>query len=228
MRLLMLLGSAIATIAMMEGYTFEPSRAIQLQDGTVYFAQPPRLVSAVTTYNDVYVWGATYYFTVSLPDNAGEPLQKLTINQREGVDYVRFRLKDSFAFEGNRSAKGQKLGLKDATSDASRQAASRLRKTQTLSLTFDPPVSPGKTITIGLKPVQNPTVAGVYLFGVTAFPAGEKSHGQFLGFGRLQFYRHGNNFFTSLKAPKIFATHELAFQGVQVYALSQKVIALLA
>lgn len=182
MRLLNLLGTAIATIAMMEGYAFQPSRAIQLQDGTVYFAQPPRLVGAATTYNDVYVWGATYYFTVSLPDNAGEPLQKITINQREGVDYVRFRLKDSFAFEGSRSHKGQRLGLKDATS---------VRKTQTLSLTFDPPVSPGKTITIALKPVRNPTVAGVYLFGVTAFPAGKKSHGQFLGFGRLQFYRHG-------------------------------------
>ncbi|MFN6570713.1 DUF2808 domain-containing protein [Dendronalium sp. ChiSLP03b] len=185
MRLKILLGTAIATIAMMEGYALQPSQAIQLQDGTVYFAQPPRLIKAVTTYNDVYVWGATYYFTVSLPENAGEPLQRITINQREGADYVRFDLKDSFAFEGNRSRKGQKLGLKDATSD---------RKTQTLSLTFDPAISPGKTITIGLKPLQNPTIAGVYLFGVTAFPPGEKSHGQFLGFGRLHFYSRGFGF----------------------------------
>ncbi|RCJ41271.1 hypothetical protein A6770_09365 [Nostoc minutum NIES-26] len=204
MRLKILLGTAIATIAMMEGYAFQPSSAIQLQDGTVYFAQPPRLVGAVTTYNDVYVWGATYYFTVSLPENAGEPLQKITINQREGVDYIRFDLQKSFAFEGTRSDKGQKVGLKDATSDASWQAASlreasptRLRKTKTVSLTFDPVVSPGTTITIGLKPVQNPTVAGVYLFGVTAFPAGEKSHGQFLGFGRLQFYSRGFGYFHS-------------------------------
>lgn len=199
MRLLMLLGSAIATIAMMEGYAFQPSRAIQLRDGTVYFAQPPRLVSAVTTYNDVYVWSATFYFTVSLPENAGEPLQKITINQREGVDYVRFRLKDSFAFEGSRSAKGQRLGLKDATSD---------RKTQTVSLTFDPAVSPGTTITIGLKPVQNPTVAGVYLFGVTAFPAGEKSHGQFLGFGRLHFY---NRSFNRIISPGFFKSKSIIY-----------------
>lgn len=188
MRLRILWGTAIATTAMMAGYAFQPSHAIQLQDGTVYFAEPPRLVGATTTYNDVYIWGATYYFTLSLPENAGEPLQKITINQREGADYIRFDLKDSFAFEGSRSHKRQKIGLKDATSD---------RKTQTVSLTFDPAVSPGTTITIGLKPLQNPTISGVYLFGVTAFPPGEKSHGQFLGFGRLQFYSRGFGYFHS-------------------------------
>lgn len=194
MHLKKLLGTAMiaATIAMMEGYTFEPSSAIQLRDGTVYFAKPPRLVGAATTYNDIYVWGATYYFTLTLPENAGEPLQKITINQREGVDYVRFNLKRSFAFEGTRSDKGQKIELKDAIA---------IRKTQTVTLTFEPAVSPGTTITIGLKPVQNPTVAGVYLFGVTAFPAGEKSHGQFLGFGRLHFY---NRSFNTIISPGFF------------------------
>ncbi|MBH8553358.1 DUF2808 domain-containing protein [Nostocaceae cyanobacterium CENA357] len=171
---------------MVQTCTFEQSQAIQLQDGTVYFAQPPRLVGAATTYNETYVWGATYYFTLSMPENAGEPLEKVTINQHEGVDDIRFDLKNSFAFEGTRSHKKQKIGLKDAVSD---------RQTRTVSLIFDPPVSSGKTITIGLKPWQNPTVAGVYLFGVTAFPGGEKSHGQFLGFGRLHFYSHGKDSF---------------------------------
>jgi len=160
------------------------SQAIQLQDGTVYFAQPPSIVEAATTYQNTYVWGATYYFTINLPENAGEALARVTINQREGMDYVRFKLKDTYAFAGTRSQKGEKLKLKDITSD---------RKSRTLSLTFDPPVPPGKKITIALKPVQNPTVGGVYLFGVTAYPAGEKSHGQFLGFGRLQFYSPGIN-----------------------------------
>lgn len=181
-----LLGAAIASITLIEGCLVPQSQAIQLRDGTVYFAQPPRLVEAVTTYNQVYVWGATYYFTISLPENAGEPLQRLTINQREGIDNIRFDLSDSFAFEGTRSNRGQKIGLKDV---------SRLRKTRTISLTFDPPVSPGKTITIGLKPWQNPRSTGVYLFGVTAFPTGEKAHGQFLGYGRLQFYNQSDSWF---------------------------------
>ncbi|MBD2449141.1 DUF2808 domain-containing protein [Nostoc sp. FACHB-152] len=186
MRPRVLLGAAIASITLIEGCLVSQSQAIQLQDGTVYFAQPPRLVETATTYNEVYVWGATYYFTISLPENAGEGLQSLTINQREGVDNIRFDLSDTVAFEGKRSGRGQKLGLKDVKRD---------RKTRTVSLTFDPPVSPGKTITIGLKPWQNPRNTGVYLFGVTAFPPGEKSHGQFLGYGRLQFYNHSDSLF---------------------------------
>jgi hypothetical protein len=187
MRVAVILSIAIATVTGIAGYTSQPSPAIQLQDGTVYFAAPPRLVSATTTFKEVYVWGATYYFTLSLPENAGEPLQRVTINQREGVDYIRFDLKNTVAVAETSSHARQKLALKDATSD---------RKTQTTSLTFDPPVSPGTTITIALQPWQNPSVSGVYLFGVTAFPAGEKSHGQFLGFGRLTFYSHGHSIFS--------------------------------
>jgi hypothetical protein len=186
MRTAYLLSTAIACVAVISTHTANVSQAVKLRDGKVYFVQPPRLVNAVTTYKDTYVWGATYYFTVSLPENAGEPLQRITFNQREGADRVRFDLKDSFAFEGTRPKKSSQLGLKDVTSD---------RKTKTISLTFDPPVSPGRTITIALKPIRNPIVAGVYLFGVTAFPPGEQAHGQFLGYGRLQFYNFGPRFF---------------------------------
>lgn len=195
MRPRVLLGAAIASITFIEGCLLSPSQAIQLQDGTVYFAQPPRLLETSTTYNEAYVWGATYYFTINLPENAGEGLQRLTINQHQGVDNIRFDLNDTVAFEGRRSGRGQRIGLKDVVCDAPGQAASRLRKTRTVSLTFDPPVSPGKTITIGLKPWQNPRTTGVYLFGVTAFPTGEKSHGQFLGYGRLQFYNRSDSLF---------------------------------
>ncbi len=177
--IVILFSSAIACTIGIGGYSDRVTQAIVLQDGTVYFAQPPRLTYTGTTYNDIYVSGATYYFTVNLPDNAGEPLQKITINQHEGVDDIEFELKKTYAFEGTRSKEGQKLQLTDISRDK-----------KTISLTFNPPVSPGKTITIGLKPVQNPTIIGVYLFGVTAFPAGEKSHGQFLSYGRLQFYSH--------------------------------------
>ncbi|KAF3885887.1 MULTISPECIES: DUF2808 domain-containing protein [Nostocales] len=185
MRVAYLLSTAMACTLAVGNYSSNLSQAVQLRDGKVYFTQPPRLEDVVTTYKDVYVWGATYYFTVSVPETAGEPLQKITINQREGADYIRFDLKDSRAFEGTRSERGQRVELKDASSD---------RKTKTISLTFDPPLSPGKIVTVGLKPIRNPAVAGVYLFGVTAFPPGDNAHGQFLGYGRLQFY----NFFNSI------------------------------
>ncbi|MDF5716089.1 MAG: DUF2808 domain-containing protein [Rhizonema sp. NSF051] len=179
MRVAFLFSTAVACLAAIGGYSVGSSQAVQLQDGTVYFVQPPSLEGAETTYNDIYVWGATYYFTINLPENAGEPLQRVTINQHEGVDRIHYELKDTSATERGGSNKKHKLALKDVTND---------RKTRTISLTFDPPVPPGRTIKIALKPEQNPTVPGVYLFGVTAFPPGEKSHGQFLGYGRLQFY----------------------------------------
>lgn len=156
-----------------------PAKAVQLADGTTYFVAPPRLLSAVTTQSGTYVWGATYYFTLNLPENAGEPLQTVTFTQQEGIDTLRYNLDETRAFIGPRSEARANLALKRVTSDL---------QTRTLTVTFDPPVTPGQTITIGLRPMVNPSSGGVYLFGVTAFPRGEKAHGQFLGFGRLHFY----------------------------------------
>ena len=157
--------------------------AIQLRDGTVYFEQPPRLLEAVTTQNTAYVWGATYYFTVRLPENAGEPLQRVTINQHDGIEYIRLKLEDTEAFEGTYGQKGADVNLAEVKSD---------RENRSVAIAFSPPVTPGKTVTIALYPRRNPKSGGIYQFGVTAFPPGEKSHGQFLGFGRLHFYGYGD------------------------------------
>lgn len=162
-----------------------PTQAIQTADGTVSFEKPPRLVNVITTYNSANVWGATYYFTLTLPENAGETLQQVTISQRQGVEDIRFRLEDTVAFEGTPNRKGEGLTL---------QAVTRNDETDVISVIFDPPVPPGKTFTVGLKPRRNPSFGGVYLFGVTAFPAGEKPYGLYLGVGRLHFYRHGCRF----------------------------------
>lgn len=184
MRIVTLLGKTLAISVGIWGAVGQLSAAVQLADGTVYFVQPPRLVGATTTFNEADVWGATYYFTLSVPDNAGEPLQRVTIAQREGVENIRYNLKDTQAFEGTRRNPGARLPLGTVTKD---------QNTETISVTFDPPVSPGKTVTIALYPWRNPP-GGVYLFGVTAFPPGEKVHGQFLGFGRIHFYRHRGTF----------------------------------
>jgi Protein of unknown function (DUF2808) len=166
--------------------TVPVSQAVELRDGTVYFVQPPKLVEATTTYKETNFWGGTYYFTINLPENAGESLQKVTIAQREGTENIRYHLDRTRAFVatgdaygGLRLRKGVQLTLGAVTSD---------RKTRTITVNFDPPATPGQTITIALRPVSNPSFSGVYLLGVTAFPVGEKSHGQFLGFARFQFY----------------------------------------
>ena len=74
--------------------------AVRLRDGKVHFVQPPSLVSATTTRNEASAWSATYYFTVAVPENADEPLGQLMLEQREGVDTLRYRLGETFAYEG--------------------------------------------------------------------------------------------------------------------------------
>jgi hypothetical protein len=161
-----------------------PAQAVQVR-GTTYFVSPPRLVGASTTQNYVYAWSATYYFTLDIPDNSGEPLQRVTIAQDEGVERVRFNLKETEAFDGDRQSR-TKLGLGEVTLD---------EKTKAVTVNFNPPVPAGKRVTIALAPERNPAYGGVYLFGVTAFPTGEPAYGQFLGFGRISIY---DNHFNSL------------------------------
>ncbi|MDY7007176.1 MAG: DUF2808 domain-containing protein [Cyanobacteriota bacterium] len=67
-----------------------PTLAIQTKDGTVYFAQPPRLIKAVTTRSETYVWSATYYFTLSLLSDAGVSLERVTITKTEGPGNIRY------------------------------------------------------------------------------------------------------------------------------------------
>ncbi len=191
MRVASLFGITLSLTIGIGGVAVPVTQAVQLRDGTVYFVQPPKLVNATTTYKDVNVWGATYYFTINVPENAGESLQRVTIAQREGVENIRYNLNDTRAFVVTRDAYGglrlrqeSRLTLGAVTSD---------RKTRTVTVNFEPPVTPGQTVTIALRPVNNPSFSGVYLLGVTAFPPGEKSHGQFLGFGRFQFYSNSSS-----------------------------------
>lgn len=186
MRLSTLFGATLAASASIWAIAAPSTQAIQLADGAlVSFKKPPNLIDVTTTYKETSVWGARYYFVLELPENAGEPLQRVTINQRQGIEDIRFDLKKTQAFEGTPRHEGEKLTLKEVTNDA---------ETKTVSVTFDPPVMPGKTFTIELRPVRNPDVDGVYLFGVTAFPAAEKPYGLYLGPGRLHFYRDGGDF----------------------------------
>lgn len=173
----LMVSMAIAT------HSFSGVQAIQLSDGTVYFAQIPRLEETTTTHNGAGAFGATYYFTLSLPLDAGEPLQRVTFAQAEGVDRIDFILKRTHAYRNNRRRDTVALGA--ITTDAQ----------EDVSVRFDPPIQPGETVTLGLRPEHNPNTGGIYLFSVTAFPAGEKAHGQFVGFGRLHFYENGFRYF---------------------------------
>ena len=66
--------------------------AITSPNGVVSFEKPPRLIDASTTFNDVQIRGATYYFDLELPEDAGEPLQTIVIGQRSGQEEIEFRI----------------------------------------------------------------------------------------------------------------------------------------
>lgn len=156
------------------------AKAIEYSDGTVAFSAPPRLNEAVASRNRTAESNATYYLTFSLPSTAEEPLDRITIRLSEGRDPIlRFRLDETFAFEGDRYNRGSEtpLGVIEQT-----------REPITVTVGFNPPVAPGKTVTVGLRPALNPRFEGVYLFEVRGYPKGEHVRSEFMGYARLSFY----------------------------------------
>lgn len=101
------------------------------------------------------------------------------IVQRENLDNIRYQGNATRAFRGNRWVRGPQLSL---------AAIGGSGESGEMMVVFDPPVQPGQPVTVALKAKQNPTFGGVYQFGVTAYPAGERGIGQFLGYARLNFF----------------------------------------
>ena len=170
------------------GLSVSRSQAVQLADGTVAFAKPPTLLDAITTFRAVRFRGAKYYFTISLPATADESLQKITVNLRQGADDIDYRLDKTIAAVGTARDRTAEIAIAETLFD---------EETDTVTVTFAEPISPGTIFTLGLVPKRNPDADGTYLFGVTAFPAGEKSQGIYLGPGRLQFDRGSDSDFGS-------------------------------
>lgn len=163
------------------------AHAIRLADGTVFFEEVPRLVNASITQQSVSNSNVGYYFDLSIPRDAGEALERIDIAQQNADLFTRevsFDLEDSQAFVGRRRDRQQPLSLGTVEVDDD---------THTVSVTFDPPVPAGTDLTLRLEAKRNPRRSGVYLFGVTAYPEGTPSQGQFLGFGRFHIYDNGSS-----------------------------------
>ncbi|MBE9041069.1 DUF2808 domain-containing protein [Oscillatoriales cyanobacterium LEGE 11467] len=156
------------------GLLHTPSaQAVRLSNGQMAFEQPPSLVEANASDSSPDA-PATYYFTIEVPENAGEALGAVTIDLHEGIEEISYKTGGIQAFTGDRELTLASIGRMSEDPDA-------------VTVEFDSPVTPGNTVTVALRSKQNPGLGGNYLFGVTAYPAGEQSQGQFLGFGRLRF-----------------------------------------
>jgi hypothetical protein len=147
---------------------------------TLSFIQPPRLLSVTSSSTNVNA-PAIYHFTIALPMTAGKPLERLVFKQISGSETIEFSPRRVQVFTGERRQPDRSVTVQ-ATVEA---------RTGAVFVTLNPPIPPGTSITVALRPIRNPSADGIYLIEVTAFSAGEGSHGQFLGFGRFQFYQSG-------------------------------------
>ncbi|RZM81907.1 DUF2808 domain-containing protein [Leptolyngbya iicbica] len=175
--------TCIATVVLPLG----PTAAVQLGDGTTVFTSPPRLADFVTLDNDTYDRRPTYYVTVNLPPDAEEPLETLTVSLIEGrFTRLNYRTQDIEVFTGTRRDRGASYDIATADYDAD---------SQTLTVQLAEPAEPGQLLTFALTLVRNPRWEGVYLYEVTAAPAGEKPQFQRVGTGRIHIYQRDFIFF---------------------------------
>lgn len=155
------------------------AQAIELADGTTAFVRPPQFVNAFTTNSNVMRRNATYFFTLDLPADADAALQSIVIAPQNLTRHLRpYRLDKTTAFTGTPGDLDQELAVENVTVD---------QETQTITVNFEQPVSPGNLVTIGLRPQRNPRMGGIYVFRVIAVPAGGQPQTHIAGHGRLNF-----------------------------------------
>lgn len=176
----------ILSLTLVLGSLFPLNISPILAQNFSYFTKSPRLTEAMTTFSMVRAWNSTYYFTIQIPENAGNDLKIVTIKQREGFDTIDFYLDKTVVFQGNRNRKKNLIPIESITQNS---------ENQLITIQLKDPIPPNSVFKIGLKPKQNPDTPGVYLFGVTVYPMGENPLGLYLGVGRLQFYQGGSGIF---------------------------------
>ncbi|PSN20468.1 hypothetical protein C7271_02015 [filamentous cyanobacterium CCP5] len=159
-----------------------PAAAVRLHDGRVLFNRPPELVR-VTTRDYFAGLPGQYHFTIQVPADAGEALEAISITPRNFASDLAFNLDRSEANHGEAYARGGNIPLASVGGQPDHPDA--------LLVVFENPVQPGETVTVTLNASPNPA-AGVYLFQVTAYPAGDGGVGQSIGLGRLHIYDAGN------------------------------------
>ena len=143
----------------------------------VAFVGVPRLIDSTTTQKYARI-PSTYYFTINVPENAGRPLKQIQLTQTSGSDFLGKDIHKTSGFEGTRKNRGSELSLSLLENN---------RDTRTMIVSLDQPISPGKTITIGLRTRRNP-IDGIYQLRVTGFPDGENVREASLGVARFQIY----------------------------------------
>jgi hypothetical protein len=173
------LGAALASASLLAALLLPPAARPTALDGQSWFTTPPWRVEFTSYWWYRMLAGAEYYFTVTLPEQAGAGLGGLTIRQTRGVDRdFSFFTHRTRAFVGRPRREGAAIPVQASFDQASR----------TMTVRFPEPPSPGQTVTVALRPWHNPTWADTYMFGVQALPAGANPVPASLGFATMPIY----------------------------------------
>ncbi|MDX2217060.1 MAG: DUF2808 domain-containing protein [Oculatellaceae cyanobacterium bins.114] len=154
-----------------------PAIAAQLSNGQQVFDRAPRVVRVVSNSAQVNQSGDTYRLVISVPEDAGAPLQAIRITQRADQEAIAFQPNETRIFAMNPRTEISQMNLGGTEPEPGE-----------VMVVLEQPVQPGQTVTLYLKPERNPSQDGIYSLGVTAYPVGEDSPGLFLGYSRLNFY----------------------------------------
>jgi hypothetical protein len=155
-----------------------PAQAVELQ-GQTWFARPPWKVDFRNYYWYVMQAGGEYYFTLTLPEQAGVGLGGLLIQQTRGVDrQFPLNAERSRAFLGVPRREGPAIAVQADFDNERRRYAIR----------FPQPPQPGQTVTVALRPWTNPSQADTYMFSVQALPDGPNPVPASLGFATMPIY----------------------------------------
>jgi Protein of unknown function (DUF2808) len=138
--------------------------------GETSFMHEPVLVRADTDNDSPSYSNARYSFEVAVPQDSGPPLGGLTFVIPTGIELPNV----------------DKVQVTDSTGQPVAFQQNLLE--QTVQLTFGKPVSPGQKVMVQFYPISNPQDGGIYLFDISALPAGSNPHPQFLSYGRLEFH----------------------------------------
>ncbi|MGL5035601.1 MAG: DUF2808 domain-containing protein [Microcystaceae cyanobacterium] len=164
--------AAIAPQVLAQDFPYPPN-------STFFTGKPPSFQGAMTFYKSIYASNVPYYFTIYLPNESVQSIGQVNILQKDSPYTINFRLARTQAFLGTPEQKGESLPLKQVIQDPN---------TGAIAVEFANPIPPNSSFTVGLMAAQNPSISGVYLFRIKAFPFGPNSIGMDLGVGRIQIY----------------------------------------
>jgi hypothetical protein len=135
---------------------------------SVSFDQPPQL-------SQVSMANRRVYFTIAIPENAGEGLAKLSFSDRTPTALA-FDLEQTRVFQGTPEERGEAVNVESAWVD----------ETGVVWVEFASALPPGTVFTVSLAVGQNPP-RDAREYGVAAYPDSENSVPAFVGDGTLMF-----------------------------------------